>query len=363
MDALTQDTFLSLVRLGIGQENASVPDSIDWTAMRTLASKQGLSAIVLDGIQSLCDKGLLVDGMAMDFECKQSWVSLVLDKYELRYEHYTKRLAALARFYNTHGFRMMALKGYGLGLNYPVPMHRPCGDIDIWAFGQYKEADAALAKEFSINIDDSHHHHTVFLFKGYSVENHYDFVNVHYGHGNAELEKILKHLAEDDSYYVEVEGEKIYLPSPDLNALFLLRHAMLHFASTDMNLRQILDWGFFMQKYSSSVNWDYVLGVMDQFSMRPFFSCLNAICVEDFGFDESLFPDYRCTPVLRERVLNDALSPEFSDSEPAGLLPRFAWKYRRWNANAWKQELCYGDSRLKSFVTSVWSHLLKPSSI
>lgn len=218
---------MSLVRLGIGQENASVPDSIDWTAMRTLASKPGLSAIVLDGIQSLCDKGLLADGRAMDYESKQSWVSLVLDKYELRYEHYTKRLAALAHFYNTHGFRLMALKGYGLGLNYPVPMHRPCGDIDIWAF----------------------------------------------------------------------------------------------------------------------------------------FSCLNAICVEDFGFDESLFPDYRCTPVLRERVLNDALSPEFSDSEPAGLLPRVAWKYRRWNTNAWKQNLCYGDSRLKSFLVSAWSHLLKPSSI
>ena len=87
--------------------------------------------------------------------------------------------------------------------------------------------------------------------------------------------------------------------------------------------------------------------------------------MEDLGFDASLFPGYATVPSaeLRNRVLNDVVSPEFSDSEPAGLLPRVAWKYRRWNANAWKQELCYGDSRLKSFVNSVWSHLLKPSSI
>ena len=156
-----------------------MPDSIDWPAVRSIAAKQALSAVVLDGVLALNDRGLLTGGKAMDLEYKQGWIGTVIKKYEMRYESYTKRLGRLARFYNSHGFRLMVLKGYGLSLNYPVPGHRPCGDIDIWAFGQYKEADAALANELSIKIDDSHHHHTVFRFKGYSVDNHYDFVNVH----------------------------------------------------------------------------------------------------------------------------------------------------------------------------------------
>lgn len=40
-----------------------------------------------------------------------------------------------------------------------------------------------------------------------------------------------------------------------------------------------------------------------------------------------------------------------------------ALKYRRWQANAWKQDLCYGDSRFKSFWTGVWGHLMKPGMI
>lgn len=78
----------------------------------------------------------------------------------------------------------MVLKGYACSIDWPKPEHRPCGDIDIWLFGKQKEADAALAAspkfhDSSFKIDSSHHHHTVFDWCSFSVENHYDFVNVY----------------------------------------------------------------------------------------------------------------------------------------------------------------------------------------
>lgn len=93
---------------------------------------------------------------------------------------------------------MMVLKGYACSLNWPKPEHRPCGDIDIWLFGQQKEADKALSKEKGIEIDKSHHHHTVFYWGEFMVENHYDFINVHQNKTNAKLEKVLKELGKDD---------------------------------------------------------------------------------------------------------------------------------------------------------------------
>lgn len=65
---------------------------------------------------------------------------------------------------------MMVLKGYACSLDWPKPVHRPCGDIDIWQFGKQKDADAALEAEKPVQVvqkgqefkvDSSHHHHTV----------------------------------------------------------------------------------------------------------------------------------------------------------------------------------------------------------
>lgn len=357
-----KEVFLSLARLGIGHQSGFIPKIKDWGEIETLADRQGLSAIVLDGIDKL-NTGQSSSTNNLPLELKLEWIGNVLQNYEARYADYRKRVGELAGFYNQHGYRLMVLKGYGLNLNYPKPSHRPCGDIDIYAFGNYKEADAAISKELGIPIDNNHHHHTVFDWKGYMVENHYDFVNIHYGHKNAELEKVFKELAKDDSHFVEIDGERVYLPSPNLHALFLLRHCMQDFASAEMNLRQVLDWGFFVEKHTSKIDWKWLDEVLRIFKMKDFFNCLNAICVGDLGFDIKSFPTVQFDPFIKDRVLNDILSPEFGRVEPRGFIKRICFKYRRWKGNAWKQELCYGDNRMTSLIMGIWNHLLKPKTI
>lgn len=257
----------------------------------------------------------------------------------------------------------MVLKGYACSLNWPKPEHRPCGDIDIWLFGKQKEADVLLAKEKGIKMDGSHHHHTIFNWCGFSIENHYDFVNVHAHKSSAELEKVFKRLGEDDSHLVEVLREKVYLPSPNLHALFLIRHMVSHFAAAEITLRQVLDWAFFVEKHTKEVDWEWLDDLLEKHHMRDFFNCINAICVEDLGFSPTIFPVVQFLPSMKERVLNDILEPEYTAAEPKGLFKRMAYKYRRWQGNAWKQRLCYNESRWSMFWTGIWSKLIKPASI
>lgn len=245
----TSDVFLALVRLGIGHESRVSSQEIDWPAIKALADTHGLSAIVLDGLNSLPFNSLNAYGMPQMM--RLGWIGEVLQNYEARYKQYEKAISSLAGFYNSHGYKMMVLKGYACSLDWPNPKHRPCGDIDIWQFGKQKEADALLeSTEFRdesvepvdtvkrIKIDNSHHHHTVFEWEGFSVENHYDFLNVHHHKSNVEMEGILKDLGMDDSHFVELKGDastgstKVYLPSANLHALFLLRHSMSNFAVT-----------------------------------------------------------------------------------------------------------------------------------
>ena len=357
IDVKAEDALLKLTRLGLGDYDVLENGDIEWPAIKVLADKQGLTAIVLDGIERLPDvlrppKVLLLD-----------WIGEVMQNYEARNAEYEKAISTLAGFYNQHCYKMMVLKGYACSLDWSKPNHRPCGDIDIWQFGEQKKADRLIASEKGIKLDNSHHHHTVFTWGDFMVENHYDFINVYHHKSNVELEKVFKELGQDDSYFVELNGEKVYLPSPNLHALFLLKHTMNDFTSFSMTLRQLIDWGFFVEKHGEEVSWEWLIDVLKKFHMIEFYNTINTICVEDLGFEASIFPFVNFRPDLKDRVLNDILYPKFSAREPSCLIPRLVYKYRRWQGNAWKQELCYSESRWSAFWSGIWGHLLKPASI
>ena len=372
-----KDIFLSLVRLGIGHtDSTDFTDKVDWEALKALAGQHGLSAVVLDGLNEVSKSNSQLS--TLNSQLKLSWIGEVMQSYEQRYVQYENAIVSLAEWYNQHGYKMMVLKGYACSLDWPIPKHRPCGDIDIWLFGQQREADAALGSWFKVlaeasdqgrahdpnfKIDKGHHHHTVFEWEGFTVENHYDFLNVHHHKSNVEMETILKELGKDDSYCVELNGEKVYLPSANLHALFLLRHSMSNFASTDFQLRQLLDWVFFVEKHGEEIDWEWLESQLEHFGMKKLYDVFNAICVEDLGFDVKLFPQVQFQPQLKKRVLNDILTPEFSEKESGGFFFRAVFKYRRWKANEWKHELCFNDSLWSAFWSGVWGHLMKPGMI
>lgn len=353
-----RDIFLSLVRLGIGNATrVALPDDVDWNALEDLAAKQGLSAVMVDGIEKLPEEQRPPKPVLLQ------WIGETLQGFEYRYELYCRTIAEMAAFYNEHGFKMMVLKGYACGLDWPKPEHRPCGDIDIWLFGQQKEADAVLAKEKGIEIDRSHHHHTIFYWRDFMVENHYDFIDVHHRKSGPKLEAIFKDLGQDDSNSIELYGEKVYLPSVNLHELFLVYHTMLHFTSTEMSIRQILDWGLFVKAHTKEIDWDWLLGLVDEFHLHEFLNIINAICVEELGFESGIFHGVQFNPVLKYRVLSDTFSPEFSGQEPSNLLRRIWFRYRRWKSHEWKHQLCFEESMWSIFWGSVWSHILKPGSL
>ena len=345
------ELFLQLVRLGIGHSANFQPTTVNWAEIKTLAENHGLSAVVLDGIEKASQD------CQIPLDLKLQWIGELLQDYESRYKAYEKTIEEMAEFYNRHGYKMMVLKGYACSLDWPKPEHRPCGDIDIWLFGNQKEADAILVREKGIKVDTSEHHHTTFYWEDFMVENHYDFINIHRHYSHRGLEQIFKELGQDDCHYVEVKGEKVYLPSPNLHALFLVRHALNHFTSIGINLRQVLDWAFFVEKHTNEIDWKWLSGMLEKYHMTDFYNCLNAICVEDLGFSASVFPSVQFLPSLKDRVLEDIMAPEYEvETGIRNML-------KRWKANRWKHHLCFKENTWTAFWYGVWSHLLKPKTI
>lgn len=345
------ELFLQLVRLGIGHSAKFQPTAVDWAEIKSLAEKHGLSAVVLDGIEKAAQD------CQIPLDLKLQWIGEVLQDYESRYTAYEKAIGEMAECYNQHGYKMMVLKGYACSLDWPKPEHRPCGDIDIWLFGRQKEADVVLTREKGIEIDTSEHHHTTFYWGDFMVENHYDFINTHRHYSHRGLELIFKELGQDDSHCVELKGEKVYLPSPNLHALFLIRHALNHFTSIGINLRQVLDWAFFAEKHTNEIDWKWLKGVLVKYHMTDFYNCLNAICVEKLGFEACIFHGVQFNPKLKDKVFADILSPEYEvETGIKNML-------KRWYYNRWKHQLCFDENVWTAFWYGVWSHLLKPKTI
>jgi len=338
--------------------SGTIPSKPDWTAIYDLANQHGVAAYLWDRLEPQINDGTIEMPKALMLK----WAGTAV-AYEQRYTKYEMAISKLAQFYAKHVIKLMILKGYGLSLNYPVPNHRPCGDIDTYNFGEYKRADELLTKETGIKVDNTHHHHTVFSIGGFSVENHYDFQNIHSHKSNAEIEVRLHETLEPCEKSQLKYGGEVYFPSAQFNALFLISHAGMHFASGEMNLRQLLDWAYFVQKDSLKIDWGALQADCTKWGKIKYLDALNAICVDYLGFKSEDFPISSRDDALRDRVLGDILQPEFSEEAPGGFFKTIAWKYRRWRANAWKNAICYPEKPFPTFMRQVWSHLLKPSSI
>ena len=104
-------------------------DAAQWREIYDLSSVQGVLAQAWDGMQ------LLPEAMRPPRALRLQW-AVNVERIEKVYRRQERAIARLAAFYREHAIPMMLLKGYGLSLFYPVPEHRPCGDIDIWLFGR-----------------------------------------------------------------------------------------------------------------------------------------------------------------------------------------------------------------------------------
>lgn len=361
----SDNLFLSLVRCAVSSkcDDSSAFSGKNWTEIIKMSYSQAIPVLVIDGLQNYLksnpNSNPFTNETVADKLKRMQWIGNVV-AFERLYAKHEKAMAELAGLYATKDIQMMVIKGYGLSLDWPVPNHRPVGDLDIYNFGKWKEADALVAKTCGIRIDDGHEHHTVFNYNGVSVENHYDFINTKAHRDAPKIEAILKVLAEKDCREIEIQGSKIYLPSADFNAIFLMRHMGQHFAGEHLNLRQVLDWGFFVRTHYNEVDWKATIDFLKEIGIYTFFNQINAICVDYLGFSESCFPTIERNKDLEERILMDILHPEFAEEKPvSGLIPILKFKFRRWWHNRWKHPLVYKEWLLPMFLTLLWSHLRK----
>lgn len=381
MIATNEKLLLNLIKIALGKSKKyTLPNALEWNILFDMSMKQCVPSVVLDGLNKSLASEPCQDNNGIGKMDKLKWLSMVLNM-ERQYTKHESIIAELAAFYREAGYQMMLLKGYGLSKYWPIPNHRPTGDIDIYLMFMNSEgkdkshpawecADKLITEKLGIQVDNSHHHHSVFTYKGIMVENHYDFVNVHSHRSNRWIENEFKTLAlTRNEEYTFDNGAKLLFPSPLLNCLFVARHNAIHFAAEHLNLRQLLDWALFVEDRHKDIDWNYFWNIAKKMGMEKFVLCMSFISIRQLAFEKDIFhipneyEDFqKCNHGLIDKVLDNILHPTDEANDGKGIAYVIN-RYKLWKSNLWKHRIVYSDSVFSTFCAQIKSHLMKPATI
>lgn len=358
--------FLKLLRVAFCSDEAlrtlssdnAFWQNVDWDALLSQISENGMEAIAFDGLQRLngCDgfhSGLELEG---NEDIRYEWMGLNITT-EQDFEHYGKVLAALAGYLASNGAgRILVLKGYGLALNYPYPSHRTVGDIDIYSLdGKSAEIDKLLSRFAGFNKCSRHARHSHATFHEISIENHYCFSDaVNNPRKDKALEQVLVEEALNHSRKMVIDGVEFYVPSANFNAIFLMWHMAQHFRLENVSLRQLTDWMNFLKKESSNVDWHLVTEVWSKNYKTEFASMVNGALIDYFGMDPVLVPS------LPRNHGNETKFIDFVMEAPPlkirGIEAVLKYWRRRWNFR-----ITQNESWFRLLMRAVKRHLISKS--
>lgn len=345
-----EQIFFSLVKLGIGTANGDYEHDLllglsmeQWKSVMGLAEKQGVAAIVFDGVQRLYDShGKEIKAAKHQYAEWMQWVLTctgMMRLYEQRSLAQRRVIAELADIWAKENIRMMVFKGQANASLYPKPEHRATGDIDCFLFGEAEKGDAVMQKH-GATIDNSWYRHSKILFKGETIENHRVMSHTRGSRKKKAMEEELVCLAKQAREEC-VECGKALMPTAQFNACFLTYHGLHHFLTEGLRMKQILDWAMFLKAEQDKVDRKAYNDFCMRYKLDRFSAVMNYIAGHylNVNFDSNQ-NDNEKVRELAEKVIKSTLYDDdylFNSGKGdwtvrwllvKNMLIRDRWKYR-----------------------------------
>ena len=255
MDSKLNDYFLTLVRLGIGRKTEKLFENIDWERLGVLAMQHGLSAVVVDGMESipvtsLPPKEALLQWIGVVFQNKA-----IMDKKQ-------KSAEEMAKLFHVNGVKTYVLKGTVIAECYPKLEHRISSDLDCFLTMEKKNRGShetawklgnELIKASGYKVWEDFYKNSSFHLPSLMVENHNYMTPFRGNKTLRKLELLLQRLMIWDKGDDVFEGTYLYRPPIMVSALFLVEHSYSHFLHEGLTWRMVLDWMMFREKHIEDI--------------------------------------------------------------------------------------------------------------
>ncbi len=287
-----QTKLLELTRSAIWEtepKNSIFEDPTNWNQILKLATQQTLQGLVSVAIEKLPRH--LAPTRIETLKLHQT-----VAKNRQLYAQHTKALAKIIELAKQAGAtHPVLLKGLGLGLNYPDPTLRMCGDIDLYVGSKhYDKLQSLLLKELKIPKSEniSAHHFAVNII-GTPIEIHQyptDPNNIAFN-SNKFISWCTQQLEGEQLRRVEIEGVEVYLPPYNFDFIYIFYHSWRHLLTGGVGLRQLCDWGCYVSKFADKFDKTEIRRVIELLKLQTPISIFASIAVNELGVDPNKFAD------------------------------------------------------------------------
>lgn len=323
-----QDALLAFVRAGIGGTNVVLHDSVDWSTIQTLAEQQGLSAVVLDGVEVRHIE-------SVPLRQKLEWIGEVVQSESIQKEQ-QNTAEQIAELFHQNGVRTYVLKGAVVAECYPKSLHRLSADFDCFLLAEDSETDVwelgnQLIEKAGYQVDRNFYKNSTFHFPNLTVENHRFMVPFRGNERLRRLEIMLQGILKSDKGEDRFTNTWLYRPPVMVTALFLIEHAYSHFLHEGLTWKMVLDWMLFSRKHKDEIDWNALEALIDEYGFRKFYDSYNRLGQYLLGeINESDLS------ILDKRMLKDVWSDLTLPASGGGLKNKFSiaqntlqarWKY------------------------------------
>lgn len=286
----TKDALFKLLRIAIGNEDdLSLPGDISLLEVLDLSEKLGINGLAVSGFQKLVDNGFdLISATKENKQRRMTWIGL-----SMMMEHKTKlqweAIQKLVGIFRENEITTVGLKGVTIGQWYPNPLQRESCDFDCFLLKKKKNGDFEYAYEdgnrameaIGIDVDRRIYVHSVFDFKGLTVENHHYLAAVKLSKRHKEMDNVLRTLLVSEPLQPVMDSQ-LMMGSPMFNAVFLTHHAHRHMLNEYMPIKLLTDWALFI-KNNPTLDWQRYWGYVEEFGMLRFAQSMTRLACRLLG--------------------------------------------------------------------------------
>ena len=323
----TQEQFFELVKAGMW---GTIPDiamfdnDIDWSSIYHDSRAQALTAIVLDGIQ------LLPETVRPPLPLYLKWCAEALT-VEDDNEKLNKEITTLFGILESEDIQPVLLKGQGLALNYPNPLHRQSGDIDIYIGEANFDRVNRILERDGQEISETSAKHSTYRWHDVDIENHRILTHMAAPKANRMLQRwITTWFGNKDFKHSEIDGTPINTPPIEFEIVYVLHHAAQHLVELGLGLRQVCDWAMLLHRYNGKYDKCKVALQLESLHLSKVARVFEAICVDYLGMpqEDILLAYDRKDQTDSEWVIRDILkSGNFGQWSSARLdKPKGYWR-------------------------------------
>lgn len=282
-----QRAFFELVRAGLWgtqADAAAFGSGTDWRRLYDCGRNQTMLGVMLDGIRTLPADA------RPDRLLYLQWCASVA-RTEDNNRKLNAEIANLFALLRTHGVEPVLLKGQGVARNYPEPLHRQCGDIDIYIGKRNYELVNGLLRTDGEETDEECLKHSAFSWHGVTVENHRVLIQMKSPADDRRLQRNIAswHGTEREVRF-DLAGCRVSVPPVEFDAVFVLYHAVTHLLHGGVGLRQVCDWACLLHSNRATIDRRAVADELDALHLAKAARVFGALAVKYLGLPAEEVP-------------------------------------------------------------------------